>query len=114
MTVLAGSHGYAQEKSPLPADVVKLINALASENAAPPAPVDIKLPRGYDRKKQKAVYRAVSKLKALGPPAFKALIENWGDERYSLTYSVGINGFFDNATVGEMCRRILFDQIQPY
>ena len=112
--VLSGSPGHAQDQGARSKQVEKLINALVSENAAPDPGAWRKPPRGYDRKKQQPVLRAVGKLKALGPSGFKFLIENWGDKRYCLTYSVGINGYMGNATVGEMCRRIMFDQIQPY
>ena len=112
--VLSGSPGHAQDQGARSKQVEKLINALVSENAAPDPGAWRKPPRGYDRKKQQPVLRAVGKLKALGPRGFKFLIQNWGDERYCLTYSVGSNGYMGNATVGEMCRRIMFDQIQPY
>lgn len=115
-TVLLASSGNAQDNGDLQLDVPRLINALASENPAPTERrgPDLKFPPGYDRKKQESVNSARRKLKALGAGAFKSLIENWGDERYCLTYSVGINGYMYNATVGKMCRTIMYDQIQPY
>jgi hypothetical protein len=113
---LVGTSGHAQDQDEHRGDVSQLINALASEN---PAPMerrgpDLRFPPGYDRKKQEPVRSAKSKLKSLGPAAFKLLIENWSDERYCLTFSVGINGYMYNATVGKMCRIIVYDQIQPY
>jgi hypothetical protein len=116
VSVLIGTSVNAQHEDEHQADVLKLINALASENPAPTERrgPDLKFPPGYDRKKQEPVRSAKSKLKAFGPAAFKSLIENWGDERYCLTYSVGINGYMYNATVGKMCRIIVYDQIQPY
>ena len=113
---LVGKYAVAQDNGVKEVDVSKLINALASEN---PAPIerrgpDLKYPPGYDHKKQESVRIARSELKALGPTAFGTLIANWGDERYCLTYSVGINGYMYNATVGKMCRIIVYDQIQPY
>ncbi len=114
--VFFGSLGSAQDKDVNPVDVAKMINALSSDNPTPKerSGPDLKFPTGYDRKKQEPVLNALSQLKAMGPAAFKSLIDNWGDERYSLTYSVGINGYMDNATVGKMCKVILYDQIQPY
>lgn len=114
--VFLGSLAFAQDDSEKLADASKMINALASENPAPKERrgPDLKFPPEYDRKKQQSVYAAISDLKALGPQAFRPLIEKWSDERYSLTYSVGINGYMNNATVGKMCRIIVYDQIQPY
>jgi len=114
--VILGSSGIAQDKVIPQDDIDRLINALASENPAPTdrRGPDLKYPAGYDRKKQKSVRSAKSELKALGLSAFKTLIASWGDGRYSLTYSVGINGYMNNATVGKMCRVIVYDQIQPY
>lgn len=112
---IAGTQGIAQDNDVGPGEVAKLINALVSENPAPTerGGPNLKYPPGYDRKKQKTVRSARTKLKALGPEAFKMLVATWGDERYCLTYSVGINGYMDNATVGQMCRIIVYDQIQP-
>ena len=114
--VILGSLGVAQDKDVNPVDVPKMIHALASDNPPPRerSGPDLKYPIGYDREKQEPVLNALSQLKAMGPAAFKTLIENWGDERYSLTYSVGINGYMNNATVGKMCKVIVYDQIQPY
>lgn len=114
--VLVGTTGIAQDKNTQQVDFPKLINALASEN---PTPIkrsgpDLKYPPEYDRKKQEPVRSAKHELKTLGTVAFGSLVENWDDDRYCLTYSVGINGYMDNATVGKMCRIIVFDQIQPY
>lgn len=105
-----------QDKREHPVSYTKLIEALASENPAPTERrgPDLKYPPGYDRKKQERVRRAKGNLRSLGPAAFRSLIDNWGDERYCLTYSVGINGYMDNATVGDMCRIIMYDQIQPF
>jgi hypothetical protein len=98
------------------ANVPNLIENLVSPNDAPPigAVFDYKYPAGYDRKKQEVVNSARRQLATLGPRAYKKLIENWTDKRYSLTYRVGINGYRQNATVGGVCRRIMYDQIQPY
>jgi hypothetical protein len=105
-----------QEKVAIDVDVPALISDLASENPAPTVRrgPSLKFPPGYDRKKQESVQNARYKLKSLGPVAFEKLIASWGDERYCLTYSVGINGYMYNATVGRMCQIILYDQIQPY
>ena len=114
--VFVVTSAVAQDKDVQQVDVAKLINALASENPTPTERrgLDLKYPPDYDRKKQESVRSAMSKLKSLGPTAFKTLIANWGDKRYCLTYSVGINGYMNNATVGQMCRFIVYDQIQPY
>ncbi len=106
----------AQDKVVNDVDIPTLISDLASKN---PAPTDrrgpsLKLPAGYDRKKQEPVQNARHKLKSLGPIVFEKLIANWDDERYCLTYSIGISGYMYNATVGKMCQIIVYDQIQPY
>ena len=114
--VLVGTTGIAQDKKTQQVDYPKLINALASENPAPTkrSGPDLCYPVEYDRKKQEPVRSATYELKTLGTAAFKSLVGSWDDERYCLTYSVGINGYMNNATVGKMCRVIVYDQIQPY
>lgn len=97
-------------------EVAPLIAKLASRNPRPTERhgPDLKYPPGYARNKQKSVREAMGKLTARGTKAFRELIDSWGDDRYSLTYSVGINGYMKNATVGRVCRIIVYDQIQPY
>jgi hypothetical protein len=114
--LLVASLGIAQDSEAKQDDVATLISALASKNPAPTRRrgPDLEYPPKYDRKKQEPVQSALSKLQELGPQAFESLIASWGDEWYCLTYSVGINGYMYNATVGKMCRVIVYDQIQPY
>jgi hypothetical protein len=72
------------------------------------------LPRDFDPKRQEQVNRALSKLTRLGPQAFPFLIERWGDERYCLTASDNISGAYLQKTVGQVCRAVIFVQLQPY
>lgn len=88
----------------------KPITGDEDENEAP----DYRLPAGFDRKKQEQVHRARVKLRQLGPSAFPYLIERWGDKRYCLTTSHGLSGYCHNESVGDVCRAIVFDQLQPY
>jgi hypothetical protein len=106
---------------PTAAEIRTLIDQLISPNPAPKtgkedrsvAP-DYRLPKEFDRTKQKAVYAAEQKLKQLGPIAFPYLIERWDDKRYCMTLSSGLSGYCFNATVGYVCRAIVFDHLQPY
>jgi hypothetical protein len=97
-------------------DVKALIEKLASPNPEPTVRrgPELKYPPNYDREQQRSVGEAKHNLESLGARAFGHLIENWKDNRYSLTYSVGINGYMRNATVGHVCKIIVFDQVQPY
>lgn len=108
--------GHAQDKGGRNDRVKELINALASVNPVPTkrSGPDLKYPANYDREKQELVRDAKRELKALGPTAFESLVESWDDNRYCLTYSIGINGYMYNATVGRICKVIMFDQIQPF
>jgi hypothetical protein len=103
---------------PTEKEIKALIDQLASPNPKPiinkrGAP-SIDLPPGFDRKKQDKVHLARSKLVELGTLAFPSLIESDKDERYSLTTSNGLSGWFYNESVGRVCRTIIFDQLQPY
>lgn len=73
-----------------------------------------KTPDGFDAAKQQQVYDAEARLKRPGAAAFPYLIERWHDERYSLTTENGLSGACHNQSVGEVCRTIFFDQLQPY
>jgi hypothetical protein len=73
-----------------------------------------KTPQGFDRVKQELVYKARSELVRLGPAAFPFLIERWDDKRYCLTTENALSGYCHNRTVGEECRTIIYDQLQPF
>jgi hypothetical protein len=114
--------GAEPEPAPAtPEQIRTLLDELVSPN---PKPItgreekrvgpEYKLPEGFDRKKQERVHAARAKLKQLGPVAFPFLIERWSDERYCLTKSNGISGYCYNASVGDVCRDVLFNQLQPY
>jgi hypothetical protein len=105
---------YSKDKKQPPSakEIKALIDKLVSPN---PEPIirgsGHRLPPGFDLKKQEQVHRALRKLKQLGPRAFPFLIECWGDKRYCLT---GCEAGSFNVTVGEICRTIISDQLQPY
>jgi hypothetical protein len=88
----------------------KSITGEEDKNVAP----DYRLPPGFDREKQQPVRWARYTLRRLGPQAFPALIERWGDDRYCVTVSHRLSGYCRNRSVGDICREIVFDQIQPY
>ncbi len=106
------------EKSPTltEEEIANLIDNLVSPNPEPKERrgPELKLPKDFDREKQKIVRQARYKLKELGPTAFPSLIKRWDDKRYSLTMSVGINGYMFNASVGQVCKDIVYDQVQPF
>lgn len=97
-------------------EIAELIDNLVSPNPEPKERrgPDLKLPKDFDREKQSIVHQARHKLKKLGPAAFPSLIKRWDDKRYSLTMSVGINGYMFNASVGRVCKDIVYDQVQPF
>jgi hypothetical protein len=114
------SLGYCGEKPRPPSakEIKALINQLVSPNRKPDvADGDSAargLPRDFDRKKQRQVDRAITKLIQLGPRAFPFLIERWGDKRYCLTGDDSLSGAFVHKTVGRICREIISVQLQPY
>lgn len=99
----------------------ELVERLASPNPKPitgdedksVAP-DYRLPPGFDQKKQKRVRDAIETLRGLGTRAFPALIERWDDKRYCVTTFHRLSEYSRNATVGEICQKTIFDQLQPY
>jgi hypothetical protein len=96
-------------------EIKALIDQLVSPNRIPlKVSAAHGLPRDFDRQKQKQVDRAIARLLQLGPQAFPFLIERWGDKRYCLTASDNISGAFLHMTVGQVCRAVVFDQLQPY
>jgi hypothetical protein len=108
-------------KEPSADEIRGLIDQLVSANPRaitakedPRVEPDFQLPPGYDHEKQRRVYQARAKLKSLGPVAFPFLIDRWNDERYCMTMSVGLNGYCFNASVGKVCKDIVYDQLQPY
>jgi hypothetical protein len=102
-------------------EIKALIDKLVSPN---PKPItaeedpketpDFRLPKGFDREKQNGVYEACKELKSVGVKAFPFLIERWDDRRYCLTTSDLLSGYCQNRSVGKVCQKIIFDQIQPY
>ena len=99
--------------------IKKLIDQLVSPN--PPPTVDYKVnrrgyetPNGYDSEAQRAVLAARKKLVELGPVAFPQLLERWTDDRYCRSTCSALSGGWQNVTVGNECRTIIFDQLQPY
>ena len=122
--MLCGSATYSGTEPPQETsenEIRALLDQLVSQN---PMPItakedprvepDYRLPDNYDRGKQKVVRAARVKLKQIGPVAFPYLVERWSDNRYCMTMSVGINGYCFNATVGDVCRDIVYDQLQTY
>lgn len=106
--------------SPLQAEspeVVALIDQLVSPNPEPitkQLPGEYETPEGFDAIKQERVYEARRKLVELGPKAFPDLLERREDKRYCLTTEDGLSGCCHNRTVGDVCKMIIFDQLQPY
>jgi hypothetical protein len=111
---------YSKDKKQPPSakEIKALIDQLVSPNRKPNVEDGDSaargLPRDFDRKKQKQVDRAITKLQKLGTRAFPFLIERWGDKRYCLTASSSASGAFLHQTVGQICRAIICDQLQPY
>ena len=108
-----------QQPQPASASEIKaLIDQLVSPNRKPQveegSSAEPGLPRDFDHKKQRQVYRAAARLAELGPQAFPYLIERWGDERYCMTGEDRASGAFVHKTVGQICREIIADQLQPY
>lgn len=110
--------GQQLKAAPTEKEIKALIEQLVSPN---PKPIvnkrgvpSIDLPPGFDRKKQERVHLARSKLVELGPLAFPVLVESEKDERYSLTTCNDLSGWYNNESVGHVCRTIILDQLQPY
>ena len=113
--------GGEEKKQPTEAEIKQLIDQLRSPN---PKPItgdedeneepEYRLPPGFDKTKQEPIHAARSRLLKLGPVAFPYLIEKWGDKSYSITTSHGLSGYCHNQTVGDVCRAIICDQLQPY
>jgi hypothetical protein len=103
------------EKKPTEKEIKALIDKLVSPNPEPVFSGDeIKDSPSYDREKQKLVEKAFDDLENLGPQAFPFLIDRWDDKHFSLTTSYGPNGSLHNVSVGEVCKMIIFNQIQPF
>jgi hypothetical protein len=109
------AHSGEKKTPPSKRKIRALIDQLVSPNRKPIKVCSARgLPRDFDRKKQKQVDRACTKLTQLGPRVFPYLIERWEDKRYCLTASNGLSGAFLHLTVGQICRAIIYDQLQPY
>src|SRR5262249_52744287 len=108
-------------KEPSDREIKALVAQLVSPNPKPiigdgkeRAALHFRLPKEFDRKKQKYVVDAWGKLRQLGPRAFPFLIEQWENDKYCLTVQHGLSSACYNLTVGEVCQRIVADQLQPY
>jgi hypothetical protein len=118
---VAGARPGEKPQVPSEREIKKLVDQLVSPN---PKPItgdedervepEYRLPRGFDKDKQKQVHAARYQLKQIGPAAFPFLIERWKDKRYCMTVSHGLSGYCYNWTVGQVCEAIAFDQLQPY
>jgi hypothetical protein len=53
-------------------------------------------------------------VRKVGKDAFPYLIENWNDDRYSMRFFHSLSEHSSNLTIGDVCRKTLFDQLQPY
>jgi len=121
--LIGGGLAFGGEGSPPPSEkqLKELVERLASPNPKPitgdeddsVAP-DYRLPKGFDRAKQKRVREAIEELRELGTKAFPALIERWDDKRYCVTTFHRLSEYSHNSTVGAICRKTIFDQLQPY
>jgi hypothetical protein len=93
----------------------KLIQALASSNMAPKitGPKDgeqrASILNGYEGASQRKVLKAWQSLLDAGVKAFPALVEHANDHRYSCTLADPDGDC--NASVGDVCQRILRNQI---
>jgi hypothetical protein len=121
LLLVAASWACGGEKPTPPAEreIKALIDQLVSPNPRPitdERPRDLllpRLPKGFDRARQKKVHEAYWKLNRIGPRAFPFLMERWGDKRYCLTTQDGLSGACYNRTVGYVCKWIVFNQLQP-
>jgi hypothetical protein len=96
-------------------EIKALVAQLVSPNRGPIIrDTTFRFSKGFDRNKQEKVADAWGKLRHLGPRAFPFLMERWGDDVYCLTVSHGLSGACYNLTVGQVCQRIVCDQLQPY
>lgn len=114
LLVCPGPWSWAGEKprSPSAQQIKALVAQLVSPNPKPILKGDSwRLPKGFDRDKQKKVHEAWAELRMIGPSAFPFLIENLDDDRYCMTVEISAG---DNLTVGQVCFEIIFEQIQPY
>lgn len=118
VVVRASSKGENDSKDP---QIKTLIDRLVSWNT-PPIAQDAnseqtplyRLPQSFDRKKQEQVWKVRNELKSIGTKAFPLLIDRWDDGCYCLTASDGLSGSYENKSLGEVCKMIIYDQIQPY
>jgi hypothetical protein len=109
------ANGGSQTRPPSKREIKALIDQLISPNREPRrVSAAHGLPREFDSQKQKQVDRARAKLTEIGPQAFPYLIERWEDKRYCLTASNDLSGTFLHLTVGQICRAIIYDQLQPH
>jgi hypothetical protein len=113
---LESSASCGEKPKPLSAKEIKaLIDQLVSPNRIPlKVSAAHGLPRDFDRQKQKRVDRAIARLMQIGPQPFPFLIERWEDNRYCLTASNNLCGAFLHLTVGQICREVICNQLQPY
>lgn len=109
MAVAQAQHDDGQQQR-----IKKLIAALASPNRQPKDSGDdeITIPSTYGRRTQQKVLDAWEALLKEGAAAFPLLVASVHDRRYSCTLRAP-NGDI-NATVGDVCRKILENHIEIY
>lgn len=102
-------------------EIKALVDQLVSPNPKPITGDDDKsvapnyrLLKGFDRAKQRVVAEARFELGKIGTAAFSHLIEKWDDDRHCMTMFHRLSEYSSNYTVGAVCQKTLFDQLQPY
>jgi hypothetical protein len=99
-----------------PCDPAKLSTILVSPNSKPTISShgeEYKLPSNYDSEAQERVDAARRELLGLGTDAFIHLIEHLDDKRYSMTACGVIEKRYFDLSVRDVCRDLLFCQIEP-
>jgi hypothetical protein len=97
-------------------DPVNLIKILISPNSKPTLAnrgTKYKLPSDYNRNAQEHVDAARRELSGLGTEAFAQLIDHLEDTRYSMTVCSALEPTYFDISVGDVCRDLLFCQIEP-
>lgn len=121
--ILSSVQAFAEEekKPATKQEIETLVARLISPNPKPitgdddksVAP-DYRLPPGFDKAKQLPVLQARVDLAELGLQAFPYLIDKWDDKQHCITMFHSLSEYSHNVTVGFVCQKILFDQLQPY
>ena len=110
----ANLRGGEDKAQAIRAALDQLVSPNPSPKVIPSGDEAYELPEGFDVAKQHDVDAAVFSLRNSGPAAFPDLIERWGDVRYCTTRASALSGSCHNASVGDVCRAIIYDQLQPY